>query len=143
MYTAENFAADVAKHFAFLESDFGMKREPLGSSGGAWISYSNDVTRVTIEHEIGGYCGVSLVNLRHVQKDPLERSEFDLDEVLAVAGRQQPRRGEPRSMAEAVARAAELLRSHGAVMLKGDFEALHARQAKVVEAARKRNPPVN
>jgi hypothetical protein len=43
-------------------------------------------------------------------------------------------------MGEAVARTAETLRSVGAPVLKGDFEALHARQRKLVEAVRRTNP---
>jgi hypothetical protein len=43
-------------------------------------------------------------------------------------------------MSEAVARSAEALRAVGGPVLKGDFEALHARQRKVVEAVRRHTP---
>jgi hypothetical protein len=103
--------------------------------------YTNQLVKIVVESEGGGYCGVSVVNLRHVKRDPLERAEFDLEEIVAVAGpRQQTRRGDVRSMSEAVARAAETLRSVGGAVLKGDFEALHARQRKLVEALRRHNP---
>lgn len=137
MYTHENFAADVVRNFAFLESDYGMRREPAGSS--SWVVYANPQVKVVIEHEIGGYCGVTVVNLRHVKRDPLERAEFDLEEIIAV-GPRQPRRPDPRSMSEAVAKSADTLRSLGASVLKGDFEALHARQRRLVEALRQHNP---
>ena len=96
--------------------------------------------KIVVEHEPGGYCGVSVLNLRHVKRDPLERSEFDLEEIVAVGGPRQTRRQDPRSMSEAVAKAAETLRSVGESVLKGDFEALHARQRKLVEAVRRNNP---
>jgi hypothetical protein len=141
MYTQENFAADVARNFEFLESEYGMRREPPHVEGvGSWIVYVNSLMKIVVEYEIGGYCGVSVVNLRHVKRDPLERSEFDLEEIIAVGEPRKPRRQDPRSMSEAVARCAETLRSVGAPVLKGDFEALHARQRRVVEAARRNNP---
>jgi hypothetical protein len=141
MYTHENFAADVARNFEFLESEYGMRREPAHVEGvGSWVVYANSIMKIVVEHELGGYCGVSVVNLRHVKRDPLERSEFDLEEIVAVSAARQTRRQDPRSMSEAVARAAETLRSVGASVLKGDFEALHARQRKLVEANRRNNP---
>jgi len=141
MYTHESFGADVARNFEFLESEYGMRREPLHAAGaGSWVVYANALMKVVVEYEIGGYCGVSVVNLRHVKRDPLERSEFDLEEIIAVSGQRQPRRQEPRSMSEAVAKSAETLRSMGAPVLKGDFEALHARQRKLVEPFRHSNP---
>jgi hypothetical protein len=140
MYTHENFATDVVRNFEFLESEFGMRREPAHVAGaGSWIVYVNPTVKVVVEYELGGYCGVSVLNLHHVKRDPLERSEFDLEEIVAVGGRQM-RRQEPRSVSEAVARAAETLRSAGASVLRGDFEALHARQRKLVEALRRHNP---
>ena len=142
MYTPENFASDVTRHFAFLESDYGMRREPAGAV--SWIVYGNESVRVIIEHETGGYCGVTVVNLRHVKHDPLERAEFDLDEIVAASGQRPPRRQDPRSMGEAIARSADTLRAVGAPVLKGDFEALHARQRKMVEAIRRHSPlPTN
>jgi hypothetical protein len=141
MYTHENFAADVTRHFEFLESEYGMRREPAHIAGaGSWVVYGNPTMKVVVEHEIGGYCSVSVVNLHHVKRDPLERSEFDLDEIVAVGAPRQTRRQEPRSTTEAIARAAETLRSVGGSVLKGDFEALHAQQRKRVEAVRRHNP---
>lgn len=141
MYTHESFAADVARNFEFLESEYGMRREPAHVAGaGSWVVYGNAMVKIVVESEGGGYCGVSVVNLRHIKRDPLERSEFDLEEIVAVGAPRQTRRQEPRSMSEAVARAAETLRSVGASVLKGDFEALHARQRKLVEALRRNNP---
>ena len=141
MYTHENFAADVTRNFEFLESEYGMRREPMHVAGpGAWIAYANIDVRVIVESEIGGSCGVTVVNLRHVKRDPLERSEFDLEEIVALAQGRQQRRQDPRSMSEAIARSAETLRSVGGPVLKGDFEALHARQQKHVEANRRNNP---
>ena len=137
MPTPENFTADVTRNFEFLETDHGMRREPGGSS---WVAYANPVVRVIIEHEGGAYCGVTVVNLRHVKRDPLERSEFDLEEIVAVSGNKPPRRQEPRSIGEAIARAAETLKAVGAPIFNGDFEALHARQKKLVEANRRHNP---
>lgn len=141
MYTHENFAADVTRNFEFLESEYGLRREPLHNSGaGSWVVYANPDVKVVVEHEVPGYCGVSVVNLRHVKRDPLERSEFDLEEIVAISNSRQPRRQDPRSMSEAVARCADTLRSVGASVLKGDFEALHTRQRKNVEAVRRHNP---
>jgi len=141
MYTHENFGADVARNFAFLESEYGMRREPLHvAEAGSWVVYVNSLMKIVVEYEIGGYCGVSVLDLRHVKRDPLERSEFDLEEIIALSGSRQTRRQEPRSMSEAVAKSAETLRSVGAPVLKGDFEPLHARQRKLVEAVRRSNP---
>ncbi|HXA18388.1 MAG TPA: hypothetical protein VN380_15445 [Thermoanaerobaculia bacterium] len=141
MYTHENFAADVARNFGFLETEYGMRREPPNVAGvGSWVVYANALMKVVVEHEVGGYCGVSVVNLRHVKHDPMERSEFDLEEIIAVGGPRQTRRQDPRSMSEAVQKSAETLRTVGASVLKGDFEALHARQRRNVEAARRNNP---
>ena len=141
MYTHENFAADVARNFEFLESEYGMRRDPPHVEGaGSWVVYANSIMKIVVEYELAGYCGVSVMNLRHVKRDPLERSDFDLEEIVALSTSRQPRRQEPRSMSEAVARAAETLRSVGASVLKGDFDALHARQRKRVEAVHKNNP---
>jgi hypothetical protein len=141
MYTHEDFAADVVRHFTFLESDYGMRREPLQKAGiGSWVGYVAAEVKVVVEYEIGGYCSVSVQNLRHVKRDPLERSEFDLDEIIAVSGTRPQRRPDPRSVGEVVARAAEALRTIGAAVLKGDFEALHERQRKMAEAVRRHNP---
>jgi hypothetical protein len=141
MYTHENFAADVARNFEFLESEYGLRREPLHIEGAnSWVVYGNALVKVVVEHELGGYCGVSVLNLRHVKRDPMERGEFDLDEIVAVGGQRQARRQDPRSMSEAVVRNAQTLRSVGGPVLKGDFEALHARQRKLVEAVRRSNP---
>jgi hypothetical protein len=137
MCTHENFEADVARNFAFLESEYNLRRV-LG--GGSWIVYANVLLKVIIEHEVGGHCSVTLVNLRHVKRDPLERGEFDLEEIIAVSGQRPPRRPDPRSMSEAVARSAETLRAVGGTVLRGDFEALHARQRKLVEAVRRHTP---
>ena len=137
MYTQENFEADVARDFAFLESEYGLSRVP---GAGPWIVYASTVLKVIVEHEVGGHCGVTVVNLRHVKRDPLERGEFDLEEIVAVSGQRPPRRPEPRSMSEAVARSAETLRAVGGPVLGGDFEALHARQRKMVEAVRRHSP---
>ena len=144
MYSHENFAADVVRNFEFLESEYGMRREPTHVEGAAsWVAYANPMMKVVVEYELGGYCGVSVLNLRHVKRDPLERSEFDLEEIVAVGATRQARRQDPRSVSEAVARAAETLRSVGASVLKGDFDALHARQRKLVEAFRRNNPLSN
>jgi hypothetical protein len=141
MYTHENFAADVARNFEFLETEYGMRRESLRVEGiASWVVYANPLMKIVVEYELAGYCGVSVLNLRHVKRDPLERSEFDLEEIVAVAGVRPTRRQEPRSMSDAVAKNAETLRSLGAGVLKGDFEALHARQRKLVEAVRRTNP---
>ena len=141
MYTNENFATDVTRNFEFLELEYGMRREPPQvAGGGSWVVYANSLLKIVVEYEGGGYCGVSAVNLRHVKHDPLERSEFDLEEIVAVGGPRQTQRQDPRSMSEAVAKCAETLRSVGASVLKGDFEALHARQRKLVEAVRRNNP---
>jgi hypothetical protein len=138
MYTHENFASDVARHFEFLESEYGMRREPLHVAGaGSWVVYGNANVKVIVEFEAGSSCGVSVINVRHVKRDPMERSEFDLDEIVRLASQRPPRQRESRSMSEAVASAAETLRTTGAPVLKGDFERLHARQRKIVEAMRR------
>lgn len=136
----EAFAADVTREFQFLEEEYGLRRMPQHvSSEGSWIVYAGTDVSVTIEQERGVECGVSVRNLRHVKHDPLERGEFDLEELVAVAGA-QPRRQPPRSMSEAIARAAETLRTIGGPVLKGDFEALQTRQRKAVDALRRFNP---
>ncbi len=119
-----------------------MRREPgAASGGGLWLVWANANVKVIVERELGGHCGVTVVNLRHVKRDPLERGEFDLEEILASSGqRQGGRRQEPRSMTEAVARAAQALRSTGARVLSGDFEALHAKQRQAVEVLRRHHP---
>lgn len=143
MFTHDDFAAEVARHFQFLESDYGMRREPLQKSGGrSWVTYGNVNVKVVVEFEEGGYCSVTVQNLRHIKHDPLERSEFDLDEILAVSNPRQ-RRQELRAVRESVARAAETLRTAGAPILAGDFEALHARQKKAVDTLRAYNPPLH
>ncbi len=142
MDTHESFAIDVAREFRFLEEEYGMRREPVpAAAGGSWLVYANIDVRVVVEHEIGGFCGVTVQNLRHVKRDPLERGEFDLEEIVALAGGQrQGRRQEPRSLTEAVAKAAQTLRTAGAAVLKGDFEALQVRQRKAVDLLRRHHP---
>ncbi len=140
MSSHDDFAKDVIKSFEFLESEYGLRREPMHVEGaGGWIGYANATIRVIIEHELGNYCGVTVQNLPHVKRDPQERSEFDLDEIVAVSGTRPQRRQEPRSLSEAITRASETLRAVGGPALKGDFEALHARQLKLIEAVRKGN----
>ena len=141
MYTHEDFSNDVVRNFEFLEKDYGMRREPMQKAGvSVWISYATPAVKVVIEYEAGGFCAVSVQNLRYVKKDPLERSEFDLDELVAVSGTRPQRRQDPRSVSEAVARAAETLRAIGAPALNGDFEALHERQRKAADAIRRHHP---
>ena len=142
MYTHENFAADVTRDFEFLETEYGMRRDPVHVAGSNyWILYTNATVRVIVEHEIGGSCGVTVQNLRHVKRDPLERAEFDLEEIVAAAGAPRPgKRQEPRSMTEAIARAAQTLRTVGGPVLNGAFEELQTRQRKAVEALRRHNP---
>jgi hypothetical protein len=141
MFTHEDFAEEVARHFQFLEKDYEMRREPMQKSGvRSWLTYGNINVKVVIEFEERGYLSVTVQNLRHIRHDPLERSEFDLDEILAVSNPRQQRRQEFRAVRESPARAAEALRTAGAPMLGGDFEALHARQRKAVETLRRHNP---
>jgi hypothetical protein len=141
MGSQETFAVDVARDFAFLETEYGMRREPMHVSGGSsWVVYANATVRVIVEHELGGYCGVTVQNLRHVKKDPLERAEFDLDEIVAAAPGPKPRRQDPRSMTEAVAKAAQTLKTLGGPVLNGAFDELQNRQRKAVEALRRHNP---
>lgn len=141
MYTHDNFAEDVTRDFQFLETEYGLRREPVHVTGGGfWVSYVNPTVRVVIEHELGGHCGVTVQNLKHVKRDPLERAEFDLEEIVATAGGPRQRRQDPRSMTEAVAKAAQTLRSVGGPVLNGAFEELQTRQRKAVEALRRHNP---
>jgi hypothetical protein len=144
MYTNEQFSQDVAASFAFLESDYGMRRHPIHIAGaGAWIAYENADVKVVVEHEGVGYCGVSVQDLRHVSRDSLERTEFDLEEILKLSGVREPRRQDsPKNMTAVVARAADQLRTSCAAVLKGDFSTLHARQFKYVEAVRKNSPKI-
>lgn len=144
MFTHEEFAGEVARQFQFLESDFGMRREMLQTAAGrSWIGYANVNVKVVIEVEDNAYISVTVQNLRHIKHDPLERSEFDLDEIVAASPR-PPRRPELRANRESVAKAAELLKSFGAAALGGEFEVLHARQQKAVETLRRYDaPPLN
>lgn len=145
MTNHEAFAEDVAREFKFLEDEYAMRRDPVQvTSGGVWIAYSGPSARVIVEHEQSGHVGVTVQNPRHVKRDPLERGEFDLEEIVATSpGQRQGRRQDPRSITEAVTRAAQTLRAVGGPVLKGDFEALHARQRKAVEALRRHNPLTN
>jgi hypothetical protein len=141
LYTSDDFSSDVAKSFEFLESEYAMQRGPtIGPGAGTWITYSGASALVTVELEPGGYCGVTVRNPRHVKEDPMERSEFDLEEIIAIHGNVPRQRHEPRSMSEAVARAAQALRATGDRVLRGDFEALHERQKHAVQAARRQHP---
>lgn len=140
MYSHDDFSKDVIRNFEFLETEYGLRREPMrAEGGGCWIGYANAAIRVIVEHEQGNYCGVTVQNLPHVKRDPQERSEFDLDEIVAVSGSRPQRKQEPRSIGEAISKAAETLRAVGGPVLKGDFAALHARQLKLIEAVRKGN----
>jgi len=142
MSANETFTADVIRDFHFLEEEYGMRREPAAvSGGGLWLIWANANAKVIVEREIGGHCGVTVVNVRHVKRDPLDRGEFDLEEIIALSGQKQGgRRQEPRSMTEAVARAAQTLRSVGARVLGGDFEALQTKQRQRVEELRRHHP---
>lgn len=144
MFTHEEFAGEVTRHFEFLETDHAMRREPLQSSPGrSWIAYGNVNVKVVVELEHNAYISVTVQNLRHIKHDPLERSEFDLDEIIAAAPR-PPRRPDLRANRESVAKAAELLRTLGAAVLAGEFETLHTRQKKAVETLRRYDaPPLN
>lgn len=143
MYTHDQFATSVAKHFEFLETDYGMRREAIRAAGkAAWIVYANIDVKVTIEQDTAGSCGVTVQNLRYVQHDPLERSEFDLEEIVKLSGTRPPRQSDQRSGGgDPLAKTAEVLKTVGASVLKGDFAALHARQLKIAEAMRRHNPP--
>jgi hypothetical protein len=141
MANHEEFAAAVAASFKFLETDYGMRPGLLQSDAGRrWISYGNVNVKVVVEHELPSQCSVTVEDLRFVKRDPLERGEFDLDEVVAVSGSRPPRQPNPRSLSEAVARVAETLKAAGSSVLQGDFEKLHARQRRAVEALRVHHP---
>lgn len=141
MFTQEEFASEVARQFEFLEETYGMRREALQTSPGrSWVGFANVDVRVIVELEHGTFISVTVQNLRHIKHDPLERSEFDLDEITAASPR-PPRRQELRASRESVARAAETLRTVGASVLGGDFTTLHARQRKAVETLRRHDAP--
>lgn len=141
--THDDFGAEVARLFEFLEKDYAMRREPMHREGArAWVSFANIDVKVIVEQEENAYCTVSVQNLRHIKHDALERSEFDLDEIIASSPR-PPRRQDFRATKEGVAKAAETLRTIGAPVLAGDFTALHARQLKSVETLRRYNPPIS
>jgi hypothetical protein len=144
MFTQEEFAAEVARQFQFLEADYGMRREPMHSERGrSWVGFANTGVKVVVELEDGAYISVTVQNLRHVKHDTLERSEFDLDEIVAASSPRPPRRQDLRASREGVARAAETLRTLGAPVLGGAFDTLHARQLKAVETLRRHdNPPL-
>ena len=144
MFTPEEFADEVARQFQFLEADYGMRRVPLQTGPGrAWTGFANPDVKVVVEIEDGTYISVTVQNLKHVKHDSLERSEFDLDEIVAASSPRPPRRQDLRANREAVAKAAETLRTLGAPVLRGDFETLHARQLKAVETLRRHdNPPL-
>jgi hypothetical protein len=142
MFTHDEFAEAVIRHFQFLESDFGLRREPQQKADGrSWVSYANAALRVIVEYEIDAYCTVTVQNIGHVKRDPLERSEFDLDEIVAVSAGRPQKKQDPRAMADVIARSAETLRTNGATVLGGNFDALHERQRKTVESLRRSFPP--
>lgn len=138
MYTHEQFANDVMRRFEFLETDYAMKRHAAVTEGQvSWIVYENPNAKVFVEHELGASCSLSVQNPRYIKRDPLERNEFDIEEVAVVAGRKLSKRDEPRTAAEAVAKWADLLRAVGGPVLNGDFEELQARQQKMADTIRK------
>ena len=138
----EEFAAEVERQFQFLESEYGLRREPMHKDEArAWVGYATVDVRVIVEQEENAFLSVTVQDLRHVKHDPLERGEFDLDEIVAITN-PRPKRRDFRATAEGIAQAAEMLRSIGGPVLKGDFEALHARQRKAVELLRRYNPPI-
>ena len=142
--THDQFAAEVARQFEFLETEYALRREPMHAEGNrAWVAYGNIDVRVIVEQEENAYCTVSVQNLRYIKRDALERSEFDLDEVLATSGPRAPRRQELRASPEGVRKAAETLKAFGETVLRGDFGALHAKQLRTVESLRRYNPPVD
>ena len=141
MVDHEEFAAVVTKHFEFLETEYAMHAGPVKSDAGRrWIAFSNVNVKVVVELELLSHCSVTVENLRFVKRDPLERGEFDLDEIVAVSGNRPPRQPNPRSLPEAVSRAAQTLKAVGSSVLGGDFEKLHARQRRAVEALRVHHP---
>jgi hypothetical protein len=141
MNSQEEFVAEVSRQFQFLETDYGMQREAVQSGPGrAWVTFGNVNVKVIVEIEHKAYVHVTVQNLRQIKHDSLERSEFDLDEIIAASPR-PPRRQDFRANRESLARAAEMLRTVGAPVLQGDFEALRARQLKAVEAIRSHDAP--
>lgn len=141
MNSQEEFVAEVTRQFQFLETDYGMHREPVQNGPGrTWMTYGNVNVKVIVEVEHNAYLHVTVQNLRQIKHDSLERSEFDLDEIIAASPR-PPRRPELRANRESLAKAADMLRTVGAPVLQGDFETLRARQLKAVEAIRRHDAP--
>lgn len=103
-----------------------------GATG--WIVYESPNVKVIVENEAGFSCGVTIQDLRRIKHDPLERTEFDIEEILALANK-KPRTS--RNMNESIVNGADALRNFGASVLKGDFERLHERQARAVETIRR------
>jgi hypothetical protein len=104
------------------------------SDASGWIVYESPYVKVIVENEAGFSCGVSIQDLRRVKHDPLERTEFDIDEILALSNK-KPRNA--RNMSESIANGADALRNFGAAVLQGEFERLHERQARAVETIRR------
>lgn len=131
----EDFAAEVTKRFEFLESAHQFRRHAMQTSGASgWIVYESPNVKVIVENEAGFSCGVTIQDLRRVKHDPLERTEFDIDEILAMTNR-KPRNA--RNMNESIANGADALRNFGAAVLNGEFEKLHERQARSLETIRR------
>jgi len=140
--THEDFATEVERQFQFLDSEYRLRREPMQKEGArAWVGYANVDIRVVIEQEENAFCSITVQDLRHIKHDPLERGEFDLDEIVAITN-PRPKRRDFRATREGIAQAAEMLRAIGRPVLEGDFAALHERQRKAVELLRRYNPPI-
>ena len=127
VYTFEDFEADVAAAFAFLEQEHGMHRTFERAGVASWVTYENSLARVQVYYEIGSGVATTLEDRRYERK-PLDTSRsFTLADLGA-----NERLIERDSSCENVREQARYLETHGRSVLEGDFTRLHAKHDRLL-----------
>lgn len=118
--------AAVAETFGPLLAEFGFLRvDGSEMAPEAWIRYQNDTTALTVLEEIGTPPWVKISRLDNTSAGPMEGEGYSLGHVLSVRAPESLPTAAPRSaipLRAQLAALAELVRRHGADLLRGDFE---------------------
>jgi hypothetical protein len=131
MYTLDEFCADTATAFAFLERDFSMQRSIMRNGREASVDYRNTDVHVAVNYEVGAGIWVNIEDLRYERK-PLDTSRmYGLDDIARVLGVPRPDSG---ASTNSLSLSASFLASSGRCILNGDFAELHKMHDRLLKA---------
>lgn len=145
----EPFVAATKESFGYLDTDYGFRLISTGSSGpGAWVTYENETTRVTVNWELGSAPWVEIGRLEVRGNALVQPASIGLHLVLRERGRplldelDVPRDLSTAEITEMTRTRAVALHEFGRDLLCGDFSAFPRLQKKAERELRDREADV-